>query len=135
MNFQLGKYYSFTTVAAVLLGLRFTAVKLTSIMEYDDALTLKPLQELWRQVFPLLPEGTVDDPRLATWLKFQDSQGNVTILADAWLVPGSVELGGGMTVTYQITNLSQADHATIMNCLTLMGYRSVAVSIVSSETP
>ena len=61
-TFEIGKTFTFNTRAPSVLGSIIKNAKLTSILDYDDAIKLDNIDLKFRTIYPLLPANTPPVP-------------------------------------------------------------------------
>lgn len=116
--------YTFNTNAPALLGIEIKNAKLISILDYDTAIIFEDITTKYRQIFPLLPNGTPDDPRSCLYYRFKSESGEFIILADQWINMQSVEAIDAVTLQVTIAHAVVDDIRRIRDALNILGLRS-----------
>lgn len=86
----LGTYTFEVSAPAVLGGTKFENVKLSGIVSYEDARLITNVDLMYRQVYPSLPPGTPDTPRLQTYYVFVTQAGQRIVMCDQWILKDTV---------------------------------------------
>lgn len=120
MNMELNKYYDLSVYADVILGSAYKSAKLIGILNYENARKFEPIYDLHKQVYPRLPEGTPSDYTKYTYYQFQVEDKTI-IIADVWIVPGSVTLREGVSYTIIIEDASSSDINDVRDSLRGLG--------------
>lgn len=117
---KISKHYNLSVFANSILGSTYANVKLLSILGYETALKFASIDLLHKQVYPYLPPGTPADHTEYTYYMFE-SQGKTIILADYWIVPGSVEETEGVNYTIKLNNITAQELSVVRDQLRLLG--------------
>lgn len=130
VQWEIGGVYSFDTYAPALLGASFKRVRLSSIMDYEDAQQKVSVDAKHTAVYSLLPVGTPKDPSKLTYLAFTaESAIAKIIMAVSWIDPDTVEKITSQRLIAQIENISQADIARVRESLVLLGFTNFNITI------
>lgn len=121
-NFALGGMYSFTTRAPAILGSTISRHTLKGIVDYNTACKHENVELLHRQIYPLLPDGTINNPSKYTYLLLRSESGITRVIATVWIVESSITLVEEITATIKLTLDSNDDLITVRETLTLMGF-------------
>lgn len=128
--FELGKVYTFNTKAPSLLGAIIKNATLLSIIDHETAQMYENIDLKYRQVYPLLPEGTVDDPKACVYYRFRSESGTVVILSEQWIDENTIETISHITFRVTMTQASLQDMSRVRNLLSAAGYRSFEITQV-----
>lgn len=120
MNMELNKYYDLSVFADVILGSAYKSAKLIGILNYDNARKFEPIYDLHKQVYSRLPKGTPSDYTKYTYYQFQVEDKTI-IIADVWIVPGSVSLREGVSYTIILEDVSSGDINDVRDALRGLG--------------
>ena len=71
-NYQIKAIYSFKTKAPSVLGETLRNMKLIAVMDYSMAIESSHPDVLHKTIYPYLPAGTIDDPTVYSYLKFEN---------------------------------------------------------------
>lgn len=121
-----GAKYSFTTIAPTILQANYTSVKLAaSSINFDIAVKVGSINLLaqWRQVYPLLPEGTPDTPDAVNWMIFVMPDGQNVVLAEPWIDGASVTPVEFRQYDIAVTESNPAQMQRIRDFLNIIGAR------------
>ncbi|EKD22624.1 MAG: hypothetical protein ACD_84C00035G0004 [uncultured bacterium] len=129
INFALRGTYSFDAHAAALLGTNFKNVTILAIMDADTASREIDIVALHKQIFPLLPAGTPNDPRSYDYVKIQTTAGHTTILGMAWINETTVTQITSTKITAVIGNVSATDAIRVKNALLQNGFKDIAITV------
>lgn len=124
-NWKLGTTYSFGTLAPGVIPSRYAGIKLISISSYAAASRIAgaSLYVQWRQIFPKLPQGTIDDPETAEWLVFESSEGEVIVLANNWISESTVTASDYTQATITVTETSRQQIDVLASFMTKLGMK------------
>ena len=125
---ELGKSYTFNTLAPAILGTQIKNAKLLSIMDYSTAVAYDNIDLKFRQIYPNLPNGTPDDVSAAFYYRFLSESGERIILADQWIDMTTVESITHINIKVNFTQASLADISRIRDALNALGYRNFVIS-------
>lgn len=117
---NISRYYNLSVFANSVLGSSYRGAKLVSILDYSTAVKFASIDLINKQVYPYLPPGTLKDHTKYTYYLFKH-QGKDIILADCWIVPGSVEESEGVNYTLTLSNITDRELSTIRDQLRLLG--------------
>ena len=84
-NFVIGNVYTFGTRAPSLLGALFENVTILGIVDYNIATTFRNVDLDHKRIYPLLPNGTVYNPKKFTYILVKAESGQTTVLAYEWI--------------------------------------------------
>jgi len=123
-NFELGKVYTFQTLAPAILGTSIKNATLTGILDYETARKYDEIDIKYRNIYPLLLTGTPDQVELCVYYKFRAENGSVVIVADQWIDVGSIELISNIQIVINVTDISLGDINRIRDSLLALGINS-----------
>ena len=127
--FTLRKVYNFNLYPASLMGDDFKNVTVLSILDPDTANQMIDIHARHVQVYPYLPNGTVNDPTGYNYLKVKTASGSITVIGIAWIEAESVEEVSAQTITVVIPSASVNDMAKVRNALVANGFNNLEISI------
>lgn len=126
-NFQLGKTYRFNTKAPALLGAIINNAKLLSIVDYETAITYENIDLKFRAIYPILPNGTPDDPSTCIFYRFKSESGEKIILADQWIDETTVEVIEHINFKVTFTDCAIGDIARVRDAVNALGYTNFTI--------
>lgn len=105
---DIGRVLSFQTYAGSLLGIDFTRVKLTAILDYASVSDFEPAVR-HAQVYPSLPVGSPDDFRSYLYVKLTLENGKPAVVGLPWIKASTIVWfnEGSVTVTLRNTPVSE----------------------------
>lgn len=116
----INNHYDFSVYANSVLGASYKNARLISILDYQTALKFENVVLLHRQVYPYLPAGTSEDLTRYTYYLFKVGERSV-VLADVWLVTGSIVSSSGSSYSLKLMNVSSGQLAIVRDQLRLLG--------------
>jgi hypothetical protein len=122
MNLDIGKTYTFNTVAPSILGTSIKNAKLVAVLDYQTALSFDNIDLKYRSIYPLLPANTQDTPELNIYYRFQTESGEKIIMADIWIQESTIETIEHVNFQILFTQASMKDIPRIKDALNAMGY-------------
>lgn len=128
--FEIGKTYTFNTMAPAVLGVTVKNATLKAIMDYQSACGFTNVDVIQRQVYPLLPPGTPNNTKKYIYYVFTATNGSTLVLANAWVEMPTVEIVNDITITASIPNASLNDVERIRQGLSLMGFRGFNIEVL-----
>lgn len=126
-NFEIGKSYTFNTLAPAQLGIAIKNAKLLAIMDYDMALTFENIELKYRKVYPLLPNGTPETPKNILYYRFLTESNEKIIIAAQWIDETTVALITAINFKVSFTGGSIQDKTTVRNALNALGYTNFII--------
>ena len=120
VDLKISGLYNLSVFANSILGSNYQNVKLSSILDYSTALRFESIDLLHKQIFPYLPPGTPSDHTKYTYFLFQHKDKTI-VLAEHWIIPGSVQLTEGATHTLKLNNVTQQQLTIVRDQLRLLG--------------
>lgn len=131
-EFKKDKIYNFQTYAPARLGSSHKGMYLSSNLGFNEAIRLVPnLIETWKIVYPSLPPGIVNDPKLSNYYFFTGPSENTVCLADVWINPATVTEVSRQVHKYTISDigLTQTDIQKVMRILSQAGYNNITFEV------
>lgn len=119
-SLEIGKHYNLAVHANSILGSNFSNVLVKAILDYNLAIKFGSVDLLHKQVYPYLPASTPSDHTKYNYylVEHRDKQ---IVLAEYWIVNGSVELTSGNSVTFKLNNVTSNQVTTVRDQLRLLG--------------
>lgn len=128
--FSIKNVYNFDVYPSSILGTNFQNVTVLSIMDYETALSMgADAAGNHANMYPLLPEGTPDDPSATDYIRILTSSGVKTILAVSWIDLSTLELVESRTAVVTIEGVTANDVPNIIAALNQNGFNSIAVTL------
>ena len=127
LSLSIGKTYSFSTVSPVFLGSKIVNAKLKSIADAETARKFAPIDQVWAQVYPTLPTGTINDVNAAVFYIFEALNKTTVVMAAPWIVEDSLTLIEATTITVTLSNASLSDVEKVRLALTATGFSNFAI--------
>lgn len=127
--FEIGKIYSFNTMAPSVLGVRVTNATLEGIVDYRQACTMVNVDLLQRQVYPMLPHGTPNNTQKYIYYVFRTENGSRQVLASQWIEESTIQVVENITITITVPNASLSDVSRIQNAMNVMGFRGYTITV------
>lgn len=116
-DLAIGKVYSFSTQAPMVLGSEITYAKLSSIVDADTARLFEPIDQIYAQILPSLPLGTPVDPAASVFYIFTARNGSRIVIADVWIAEPTLTLIESVSVTITLPSASLSDIEPIRQAL------------------
>lgn len=120
--FKIGSTYNIPTRAPAILGATYKQVVLKGIVDYESAIAISNIELLHRQIYPILPIGTPDNPRQYNWYHFKTTNGTSFVLAHVWIDIDNVDEIINKVGIFTVPSITDADAVRILNQLRAMGY-------------
>lgn len=130
MNFRIGNVYNFHTKAASVLGLIVTNVTLKSIVDYETALAIDNITSKYRVIYPLLPNGTPDNPKDCVYYVFKSFDGQTLVYADQWIDENSIEQVDSIDLEIIINNITHNDITRVRDVLNALGFTDYGIRTI-----
>ena len=116
----INKHYNFSLIPNSVLGLTFNNIKLIAVLDYSTALKFSNVELINKQIAPYLPPGTNTNHTEYSYYLF-DSGGKKIVIADVWIISGSVEETIGINYTIRLNNISSSQFTVVRDQLRLLG--------------
>ena len=120
MDLKIGRYYNFSLYTNSVLGSTFHSLKLIGILDYNNALKFGNVVLLHKEISPYLPIFSNLDYTKYTYYLFEGKDKKY-IIADAWIIPDSVEEVDVVTYTLKLSNVNNTQLEVIKNQLRILG--------------
>lgn len=126
---QIGNVYSFEVYAPQFLAGRFGRLVFEGGVNAALARKFDPIDQLYEQVFPALPEGTPHNVN-RTWYIFKQLNGTSVAICDQWVIPSSLALIESTSFSVYLPNLSLSDEDKIRVALKAAGFSDFSITQV-----
>ena len=122
MTLKPKKQYSFSTIAPGVLGASYTALKLRSIVDYEDAVKRRNIVQLQAAVYPNLydTETKLED---YTFYVFSLPNNEELILAEQWIAPDSLQETTTQRCEISIPDITDEQIKTLKSVIGALGLR------------
>ena len=131
INFEIGKTYSFDTLAPSVLSLRIINAKVVSVMDADTAARSGHDIMSWHErVRSHLPAGYNKDPNTHVYVKFRTYSGEETIFSTSWINMSTLMLTEAKRIIATVDDVSLTDMEVIRKLLIANGYTNINVTLV-----
>lgn len=127
MDLKIGQVYTFNTVSPAFLGAVIEQAKLKSITDAETARRFAPLDQIYAQVYPSLPEGTPFDVENTIYYLFEGQNGSAFIIAEPWIVESSLTVVQYTTISVVITKAELSDVQKIRAALIASGFTEFTI--------
>lgn len=127
MNFQLNKIYTFNTKAPGILGTSIKNAKMIGMVDYHTAMGFENIDLKFRQIYPVLPNGTPDTPESCVYYRFISESGEKIIMADQWIDENSIEVIEHVSFQVKFVNVDLEDISRVRDTLNAMGYTNFEI--------
>lgn len=128
MTFNVQSTYSFDTLAPAILGARFNRAVMLGELSFELAVKDANVLLHYRQIYPSLPPGTPDNPKLAKYFVFRTESGPLVTLCEQWIDLASVVLVEGINFTVNFTQGLPSDVNNIRDLLSAAGYNNFTIT-------
>ena len=129
-NFQLNKIFTFNTRAPAILGSQLKNAKLVAISDYETALKSINVDLLFRQIYPVLPVNTPNQPTLCTYYHFIAESGERVVLADVWIDLTTVAIINHVNLQISLPQASLSDIPVVRDALNALGFTNFEIKQV-----
>lgn len=129
-NPDINVVYSFETYAPDILGTSHKRMKCIGKMDFDLANREADVYVKHQTVYPLLPTGSVRDPRSLQYFLFKTSTNEKIIFAQSWIKDNSVTIDQLTTGIVTINNITIDQENTIRNALLTNGIVNFSIEFV-----
>lgn len=131
LPFELGKVYTFNTLAPALLGATIDNAKLISILDYETATNSQNfLKNTYSNILPNLPDGTPSDPNLSDYYVFKRQSGDKIVLSQYWIDIETIEEIELINIKVDITDVSSSKIELVRNLLLAAGITTFNITQV-----
>ena len=128
LNMQIGKVYTFNTLAPGILGISIKNARLLSICDYSTALAYDNVLLKFRSVYPLLPPGTPNLPEACIYYQFLSESGEKVVFADQWIDESTVEVIEHINFNVTFAQASIQDISRVRDLLNAAGYTNYNIT-------
>lgn len=128
MSFTVKKTYTFNTLAPAILGSSYKNAEMLGEISYEIAITRENIDLKYRQIYPVLPPNTTDNPKTQKYFIFRTETGQLVTLCEQWVDMASVQEVGGVNFTISFKDAEPADKNRIRSVLSAMGYTNFTIS-------
>lgn len=130
MPFSLGAKYNFNTLAPAQLETSYKNATVVAIMDYTLVSQYMSPEVQHANIFPLLPPGTIDDPKKYTYILFVSEAGIKRALALEWIDIPSIVLVTTQRLQLEVRGIGSGDTQRIRDALSIMGFHDITATIV-----
>jgi hypothetical protein len=130
-NFNIGVVYNFNTTASSILGTEIKYAKLIGILNYESALQYENIYLKYRNIYPLLPNGTPNSPETSIYYLFLSQSGEKFVFADIWIDHNSVTVVNEIALRINLTGVQLSDIQVLRNMLNAGGYLQYEIQQVT----
>lgn len=124
---SIGKTYRFNTKAPALLGAIINNAKLLAMLDYDTAKSYENIDLKYRKIYPLLPNGTPDNPESCIYYNFRSESGEKIIVADQWIEFSTLEIIEHINFQVTFTDAAIVDISRVRDALNALGYTNYVI--------
>jgi len=128
--FEISKVYTFNTLAPGILQATVKNAKFMAAMDYETAITYENVDLMFRQIYPVLPPGTPDDPASCVYYRFATESGAKIILADIWIDEGTIDTIEHINFICTVTNASLQDMNRVRDVMNALGFTNYEIKQV-----
>jgi hypothetical protein len=121
LNMTPGNTYTFNTTAPAALGVQIKNAKLLEICTYERAIKIENIILKFRQIYPVLPPGTPNNPALFLYYYFESESGEQVLLAEPWIDANTIALVEATNIQITCPNVSLDQITAIRNALNSLG--------------
>ena len=130
LDIGLRDVFSFSLFENTTIGTTFTRVRLIGVVDYSTASQKIDPVALHEDIITNLPEGSVDDPTIYSYLKIELENGEQTFVGLPWIDTTTLEKVGSNKLTLTIDNVNVDDVPNILAALTANGYTVSSSKVV-----
>lgn len=121
-QFEIGKVYTFNTVAPGILQATVKNAKMMASLDYETAKMYENIDLKFRQIYPVLPSGTPNTPEACVYYRFLTESGEKIIIADIWINESTIDTIEHITIQTTLVNASLQDMNRIRDAMNALGY-------------
>jgi hypothetical protein len=118
------------TQASAVLGTEVKNAKLIGILNYDSAMLYDNIFLKYRNIYPLLPNGTPNSPETSVYYLFESQSKEKFVMADVWIQEDSIQIVENISLRIIISNAQLSDIIVLRNMLNAGGFLSYEISEV-----
>jgi hypothetical protein len=126
---EIKSVYNFSTLAPSVLGIEIKNATILGIFDYNIASNYISPEAKHAVIYPLLPPGTVNDPKKFTYFLFRSESGTNEVYAIEWVNIATIFKIVSQTITITVTNAQNGDAVNIRDSLIQLGFRSFDVKV------
>ena len=130
---EIGIVYSFNSKSPLHLGQKFTGLKLISITTAELAEKFAPVTELYRKIYPTLPNGTPVSPKDGVWYIFETtlnaSDKQKIVLSHYFIDHDSIEVVSLVSAKVIFPSVSSSDLVKVRNAITAAGFSDFEITV------
>lgn len=129
--FEIGKKYTFNTLAPSVLGSVYTKVKCIAILDFNAALMFDNIEAKQRMVYPFIANSNIlDRPEKYTFIVFETTEKTKAVLALEWVDLNSIKETEGVDINIKLFNVTPSDTVLMRQTLVSLGYTQFIIDIV-----
>ncbi|WP_257292017.1 phage DNA polymerase-associated SH3 family protein [Endozoicomonas sp. ONNA1] len=126
---SLGDTVSFTLYPAGIIGTVYDHCRINALLDAQTARQFIDIDALHANVYPTLPEGTINDPSGYLYLKVKLPSGIDSVVGMNWIDQGTLIRHESMTATFTVDNVDTTDIEKIKLALSANGFVGVNYTI------
>lgn len=119
---RVNAYHNFSLYDNSILGTQFKNALLLGEINHEMAMKIRDVNQLHEQFYRNLPEGTPADQTRYSYYHFRVKGVNY-VIADVWIIPGSVSETEGEDYVITLENASREEIIMIRDQLTLLNMK------------
>ena len=127
-DLEVSSVYSFTTHSPAWLGAKIERAKFICKCDVNIARKLAPIDQLYAQVYPSLPHGSLFAPTTEVYYVFQQLNGDTVVFAGQWIIEASIEVINHVSYTITIPNGTEGMRHRIYMALRAVGITDFAIT-------
>lgn len=135
LELKVGMTYSFDVYAPQILGTDFKNVVVMLNADYESAADWLDVDAKHRQIYPMLPPGTPNNPSAYPYVRFKTMSGAKVVLGIPWIRPESVVGVRSDVADVVVSNITVADLPKIRNALLANNFDSVEITLRDRQEP
>ena len=129
MDFTIGNYYNFTTLAPSVLGQEYKKMFLMAIGDYRLASMFDNVDIKLNAIAGFLDGTTPLDAATDTYLVFRSEVNSIHVFGKSWLNLATMESASRNIVTITVEDVSNDDAARVRQILARAGYNKVTTVV------
>lgn len=115
---DIGKKYTFSTLAPAILGATIKNAELVSIVNFDNVIKYNNfISNTYANILPVLSEGTPTDPKSSVYYIFKTESGADLAISQYWVDEESIQVVESINFKVTVTDASIEDMTTVRNLL------------------
>lgn len=116
--FDIGKTYTFNTLAPSLLGTIVKNAKLMSVVDYDNVVKYYNfIDTTYANILSALPNGTPIDPKSSLYYIFKSESGETVVISQYWVDEESIQVVEFISFKVTVTDATLGDMQTVRDVL------------------